>query len=174
MVASFQCERCFKGEYRLKGTRAWLPLKGQSKLTFKDDTGAEKDFQISVVDTLEAYMNNECATTYKSERVDLSLYLNVSKTDSIAVLLGPPSSICLVAEANKESYMSTCRFFNTESSTAMMAFSNYKVGNRTYADVRLFQANEGNDKAIDSIVLAKDHGIVAFKYNNQNFTLKVD
>ena len=172
LCTSTQCRKCFKGDMLLNGTRRWLPLKGKTELTFKDSLGIEKQFELKVLDTLQTYPNEDCFDTYRSERIEVILYLNFAKTDSIFVQLGPPSSICLHATSNRILYMSSCRFLNTAGNEYVMPLYNYKVGGRTYSEVRLFMANPGFDKSLDSIVIAKDYGIVGYKYDYKNYSLK--
>ncbi|HTM94099.1 MAG TPA: hypothetical protein VL095_16880 [Flavisolibacter sp.] len=169
---SFQCTKCQKGERLLEGTRPWLPLKGKTQLTFSDEAGVESIFKIKVVDTIQTYSNVECSAQYRSERIETVLYLNAAGTDSIFVQLGPPNSVCLHAASGDTLYMSTCRFFNAPASLAVVPLTNYDIAGRTYPDVRVFLANEGNNKSTDSIVLAKGFGIAAFKYKNRNYRLK--
>ncbi len=105
----------------------------------------------------------------RSERIEVSLYLNPAQTDSIWVQLGPPSSVSLHADSGDTLYMSTTRFFNQPANNVVIPILSYKAGGKTYEEVRLFKANEGNNKSTDSIVLAKGFGIVAFKYKNRNY-----
>ena len=170
LTTSFQCDKCHEGDFKLKGTRVWLPLKGQTQMTFIDELGSVLNFQIKVIDTLQTYNNNECSSQFRSESIVLTLYLNSTQTDSIWVQLGPPMSVSLHASSTDTLYMSSGRFFNSPPSNVVIPLSNYKVGGKLYNEVILFKANEGNNKSTDSIVLAKDFGVVAFKYKSRNYT----
>jgi hypothetical protein len=172
VVTAFQCEKCFEGTNLLKGTRPWLPLKGRTQLNFIDRNGTETNFKVRVIDTIQTYDNMECSSKYRVERIELSIYLNTAQTDSIWAQLGAPRDVCLHANSGDTLYMSTCRFINAPAIDVVKPFTNYQVGGRVYADVRLFLANEGNNKSTDSIVLARDFGVVAFKYKGNNYLLK--
>lgn len=172
IVSSFQCDKCIEKDRFIGEDRIWIPLEGFRQVPFLDEAGNEVKFDMNVTDTIGTFNNEDCSATFRSQSAELVLYLDVNRTDSISVLLGPASSICMLGTSGNILYMSTCRFLSTQTGRSMIHLEDYKVGARIYRHVRLFLANEGNDKSLDSVFLARSSGVVGFKYKNTNYVLK--
>jgi len=174
-LTSVQCEKCKKGDRKLDESRIWLPLKGKSELTFLDTSKQSKNFALHVIDTLQVYTDSMCNLMHKVEYIQVSLYLNTQKTDSIFIQLSPPSSLFVRASTDTSFNMAISGFL-TGYAGSHGNFQNrlydYNNGNRIYNEVLLINHAEGYSDSIDSLLLAKGAGIIGFNYLGQKYILK--
>jgi len=171
LTTSFQCQWCGTGTLEIGSSRSWLPLKGKTQLLLLDSTGAASTFRLRVVDTTETG-TNDCGDPYKYEYIHTSLYLNPGQTDSIHFSLASSGWLCMSAWSNGNPAITMCNVFGqTKEGTIAKKLSNYRVGNRTYAEAILLLSNPGYSNNIDSVVIANKAGIVGFRYGGVRYFL---
>ncbi len=157
---------------RLDDTKSWLPLKGRTQLSFLDNTGSVRTFNLRVVDTTETAFN-ECGNSYKYEYINATLYLNQSMTDSIHFSLGSGSWLCMRTMSNNSPNIAMCNVFGqTKQGVIAKRLSNYPVGTRTYQEVILLLHSPVYSDNIDSVFIANHVGIVGFKYSGNKYSLQ--
>ena len=172
LTTSCQCNNCGTGTLRLDGTKSWFPLKGQTQLSFIDNTGTATNFKLHVVDTTET-ATNDCGDPYKYEYITTSLYLNQSMTDSIHFSLASNGWLCMRATSGNNFNISMCDVFGqTKEGIIAKRLSNHSAGNKTYQEVILLLHNPGYSDNIDSVIIANNTGIVGFKYVNKKYALQ--
>lgn len=165
---------CPRGNLRLDGgSRNWLPLKGKTQLTFVDQFGTITNYTIHVVDTLQPYIKQpECSGNYSYEYINVDLYLNTTKTDSIHCAMISGSRLSLSAYSDKKPSMTYGNLLSQPGSTSLKTrFSTFSLGSRTYSDVLLATSMFANG-GIDSVYLAYNYGLIGFTYHNQKYVLK--
>ena len=171
VTSSFQCQKCATGIMRIGDTKSWLPLKGRTQLSFSDNSGSLAVFPLRVVDTTEAALN-DCGGLYQFEYINTTLYLNQPLTDSIHFSLASSGWLCVTAVSNNIPNVSMCNIFGqTKEGMVAKKLNNYSVGSKTYPEAILLLSSPAFSNNIDSIVIANNAGIVAFRYSNRRFFL---
>lgn len=174
-VALVGCAKCTRGDYHLDSSRRWLPLKGKTQLTFLNKTGQPQNFQMHVIDTLQSYTDSACGLLHKVEYIQVSLYLNTQKTDSIFIQLSPPSSLFIRASTGTNFNIGIGGFLNGYAGSHgnfKDRLYNFNNGNKTYNEVLLINHAEGSSDSIDSLLLANGTGIIGFNYFNEKYILQ--
>jgi hypothetical protein len=173
MIISFQCHKCKPANLYLDETRSWLPLKGQTQLTFLDDNGNPAIFKLHVVDTTEIAIDPDCGTPVSYQYITTSLYLNPTMTDSIFFSLSSGGWLCMRAMTGNIPNISMCNVFGqTKEAINAKKLSDYLVGTRRYHELILLLHNPSLANNIDSIFLANNVGIVGLKYLNNHYSLQ--
>lgn len=171
-LTSFQCNYCQKKPLLLGSTKSWFPLKGKTGLTFLDNAGYAHIFDMKVTDTTEI-RPDECGNSYQYQYINASLYLNADKTDSIYFNLTPSDYLCIQVISDSVYNVSLCDVFeNANHRSTANRMSNRTIGNNAYKDVILIVHNSGFPDNIDSIFIADNAGIVGFKYQEMNYSLR--
>ncbi len=175
ITATTCSSECPRGNLRLdSGSRNWLPLKGKTQLTFIDQLSRATNYTIKVVDTVQAYTKQiDCSGDYSYEYVNVDLYLNSPKTDSIHCAMLSGSSLSLRADCDKKPSMVYGNLLNPASATSSKKrFPKLLIGNRTYSDVILATSMYSNSSTVDSVYLAYNYGVVGFTYHDKKYFLK--
>lgn len=175
MLSATTCSNeCPRGNLRLdSGSRNWLPLKGKRQLTFVDQSGTAVNYAIYVVDTLQLYVKQpDCSGEYAYEYINVDLYLNTAKTDSIHCAMASGSWLSLWAVSSNKPSMTYGNLLGQPNSTSLKTrFSTLTLGNRSYSDVLLATSMISNG-GVDSVYIAYNYGLVGFSYQNQKYVLK--
>jgi len=172
MISAFQCNKCKTGTYRLDATKSWFPLKGRTQLLFVDTSGTATNFNIRVVDTLEA-VQNDCVTPYKIEYIETTLYLDSAKNDYIFFGLGIGGILTVRANSDNNTNISMYDVFGkAKQGINAQELSNFSVGNKIYNKAIIMFHLPGQPATIDSIIIANDAGIVGFKYSGKKYSLQ--
>lgn len=169
------CVKCRKGDLRLDYSRSWLPLKGKTQLTFLNEVGQPQNFQVHVIDTLQSYADSVCNLIHKVEYIQVSLYLNMQKTDSIFIQLASPSSLSIRAFTDTSFNIGIGGFLTGYAGSHgnfQDRLRNFNNGNKTYGEVLLIKHAEGYSDSIDSLFLANGTGIIGFNYLNKKYILQ--
>jgi hypothetical protein len=169
------CVKCRKGDLHLDDSRSWLPLKGKTQLTFLNATSQPQNFQVHVIDTLQSYADSVCNLLHKVEYIQVSLYLNTQKTDSIFIQLAPPSSLSIRAFTGTSFNIGIGGFLTGYAGSHgnfQDRLHNFNNGNKTYGEVLLIKHAEGSSDSIDSLFLANGAGIIGFNYFNKKYILQ--
>lgn len=175
MLSATTCSsECPRGNLRLdNGSRNWLPLKEKKQLTFVNQSGSAINYSIHVIDTLQPYVKQlDCSGEYAYEYINVDLYLNTAKTDSIHCTMASGSSLSLWAVSNNKPSMTYGNLLGQSNSTSLKTrFSTLTLGNRSYSDVLLATSMISNSE-VDSVYIAYNYGLVGFTYQNQKYVLK--
>lgn len=169
------CVKCRSGDLHLDNSRSWLPLKGKTQLTFLDEAGQSKNFQLHVIDTLQTYLDSSCNLSHRVEYIQVSLYLNIQKTDSIFMQLASPSSLSIRAFTDTSFNMGIggdLTGYGGSHGNFQDRLYNFNNGNKTYGEVLLIKHAEGYSDSIDSLFLANGTGVIGFKYFHKKYILQ--
>lgn len=170
-TSSFQCQQCKTGTALLGNSRSWLPLKGKTQLSFIDPSGNSVHFKLRVVDTLETLIN-DCNEPFSYEYINASLILNQTQTDSINFTLSAKDWMCAFAWSDSNISMSMCNVFGqAKEGVIARKLRNYTAGNNLYQEAIMLLGSAANSNKIDSVVIAKNAGIVAFSYAARKYVL---
>jgi len=171
-TTSFQCSKChMKGMY-IDESRSWLPQRGTSQLPFVDNAGNITNFTARGRDTT-VVNTTECGDTYNYEYITNVLYLNAARTDSIYFSLFNRGNLEGTASSNNTYCFSMFDIFGKarEGVQAKILF-NCTAGNKTYKQGVMVFRNEYFAGELDSVILANNAGIVAFKYYGKHYSLQ--
>lgn len=175
ITTSFQCEeKCEPSDLKLDSSKEWFPLKGKTQLSFLDESNILNNFQINVRDTVETSIASPCGATRIYESINIVLYPDTSNNNVVIIFrLNPPNlliasgySTVLPLFSNKDVFRSA-----NEGKVAKR-LNNYLVGNRSYPEVILLLENPKTLSPFDSIILAKNVGIVGFNHFAKKYTLQ--
>jgi len=156
----------------IDGSRSWLPQRGTSQLPFVDDAGNITNFIAQGIDTT-VVNTTECGDTYNYEYIKNVIYLNATHTDSIYFSLFNRANLEGTASSNNTYCFSMFDIFGKarEGVQAKNLFL-FTVGNRTYKQGILVFRNEYFAGQLDSVILANNAGVVAFKYYGKHYSLQ--
>lgn len=172
LTTSFQCGKCKNGDLHIGSSRSWFPLKGKTKLTFRDNSSNLTDFPLLVIDTTEISTNLDCNSIYKYDYIRTTLFLNSSLSDTISFSLSPGDWLCVHAMTGSNFNIAMCNVFGqTKEGIVAQKMSNKSIGLNTYKEVILLLPSQGYSSDIDSVYIANNYGIVGFNYFNQKYTL---
>ena len=174
ITSSFQCEeKCVPSELRLDSSKEWLPLKGQTQLPFLDKSNILNNFRINVRDTL-IHNVAPCGAIRIYENIDVILYPDTSNTTEIIIFrLNPPNLLKVSGFSNALSIFSNKDVFKTANEGQVAKkLNNYRVGSRSYPEVILLFQNPKTSSPFDSIILARNVGIVGFNHFSKKYTLQ--
>ena len=167
--SSLSCETCY--EYpntKLGDTRNWLPIQGRTSLQFVTDNGSIRSFPIIETDTIlkEPYCKKSGYYDYEYLRFEIILdsVLSSSRLEEIVVELKYENEMNINTYEDSLGGASWYRVFtNLGRYRGVTQISNFQLNNRIYSTGILFNTFK-NELVIDSIYLAKNFGIVGFKY----------
>jgi hypothetical protein len=154
---------------KLGENRNWLPIQGRTSLQFVTDNGSIRFFPISVTDTILKVSGCYSSTFNEHESLKVEMLLDsipsISKPEIISVILDYESEMTVTT---KQYTMDEQNFWfyslkNVRNYTGTTPLSNFQLKNRVYATGVLFSSRY-KDHVFDSIYLAKNFGIVGFKY----------
>jgi len=153
-------------------SRSWLPRRGTSQVPFVEDAGNITNFIARGVDTT-VVNTTDCSDTYNYEYIINALYLNTARTDSIYFSLFNKANLEGTASSNNTYCFSMFDIFgkSREGIQAKTLF-HFTVGNKTYEQGILVFRNEYFTGELDSVILANNAGIVAFKYYGKHYSLQ--
>lgn len=170
--SSFQCNKCVDiPDALIDNTRQWLPLKGKTELTFLKSSGLSKTFMLSVVDTIET--KTSCTgNSFKYESIGGKLSLDTLDKDFISFAIHPPNNLCIRCITDRSNEVNGCDIlskpiFNGTATT----LTNFRLRTNVYAEVILLKSSLLTP-IMDSVVVAKNFGIVGFKYNGESYSLQ--
>jgi len=170
--SSFQCNKCVDiPDALIDNSRQWLPLKGKTQLTFVNSNGLAKMFKLIVVDTIET--ETSCTNkTYKYESIRGRLVLDNLDKDFIAFAIHPPNNLCIQCMTDRSNEVNGCNILTKPvfNGTATN-LTNFKLRSSIYQEVILLKSSLANP-IMDSVVVAKNFGIVGFKYNGESYMLQ--
>jgi len=171
-TTSFQCSKCHVKDMYIDGSRSWLPQRGTLQLPFVDDAGNVINFIARGVDTT-VVNTTDCSDTYNYEYITNALYLNAARTDSIYFSLLNRGVLEGTASSNNTYCFSMFDIFGKarEGVQAKNLF-NCTAGNKTYKQGIMVFRNEYFAGELDSVILANNAGIVAFKYYGRHYSLQ--
>ena len=170
--SSFQCNKCVDiPDALIDNSRQWLPLKGKTQLTFVNSNGLAKMFKLIVVDTIET--ETSCTNKpYKYESIRGRLVLDTLDKDFIAFAIHPPNNLCIQCMTDRSNEVNGCNILTKPvfNGTATN-LTNFKLRSSIYQEVILLKSSLANP-IMDSVVVAKNFGIVGFKYNGESYMLQ--
>jgi hypothetical protein len=170
--SSFQCKKCVNfPDALIDNTRQWLPLKGKTQLTFFNSNGAAKTFKLLVVDTIE--IQTSCTgNTYKYESIGGKLLLDTLDKDIIYFAIHPPNNLCIQCNTDRSNEVGGCDIFSKPifNGTAYN-LNNFRLRTIIYPEVILLKSSVISP-IMDSVIIAKNYGIIGFKYNGENYSLQ--
>ena len=170
--SSFQCNKCVDiPDTFIDNSRQWLPLKGKTQLTFVNSNGLPKIFKILVVDTIET--QTSCTgKPCKYESIGGRLSLDTLEKDFIAFAIHPPNNLCIQSIKDSSNELGGCNILTKSifNGTATN-LTNFRLRSSIYSEVILLKSSLANP-IMDSVVVAKNFGIVGFKYNGDSYTLQ--
>ena len=170
--SSFQCNKCVDiPDAFIDNTRQWLPLKGKTQLTFLNSNGAAKIFKLLVVDTIE-FQTSCTGKSYKYESIGGKLSLDTLDKDFISFAIHPPNNLCIRCYTDRSNEVNGCEIFSKPifNGTAT-TLNNFRLRTNIYPEVVLLKSSV-IFPIMDSIIVAKNFGIVGFKYNGENYSLQ--
>ena len=170
--SSFQCNKCVDiPDALIDNSRQWLPLKGKTQLTFVNSNGLAKMFKLIVVDTIET--ETSCTNkSYKYESIRGRLVLDSLDKDFIAFAIHPPNNLCIQCMTDRSNEVTGCNILTKPvfNGTAIN-LTNFRLRSSIYQEVILLKSSLANP-IMDSVVVAKNFGIVGFKYNGESYMLQ--
>lgn len=135
ITGSFKCNECLTRHTTLDGSHSWLPVRGISCLVFTNESANTQVFSLRSADTT-FYYDNDCGGIYSQEKIEATLYLNSSRTDSLHFNLSGKAFLCVFAGSNGVASMAMCDVFRqADRGFNARRLSDYSVGGRTYRDV---------------------------------------
>ena len=171
VTTSFQCEKCRRDDLYLNHTKSWVPLRGTGQLAFVDYTGARTDFAVRGLDTT-VVNTTECGDTYNYQYIINTLYLNTAKTDSIVFRLFNKSHLEARGMSNGSYQFAMWDLLGkAKEGRQAKSFDLFIAGTKRYKDVILIFRNDYSTNTLDSVLIANNTGIVAFKYYGKSYTL---
>ena len=171
-TTSFSCVKCHMKDMYIDDSRSWLPQRRTSQLPFVDNAGNITNFTARGLDTI-VVNTTECGDTYNYEYIANVLYLNAARTDSIYFSLLNRGVLEGTASSNNTYCFSLFDIFGKarEGVQAKNLF-NCTAGNKTYKQGIMVFRNEYFAGELDSVILANNAGIVAFKYFGKHYSLQ--
>ena len=170
--SSFQCNKCVDiPDALIDNSRQWLPLKGKTQLTFVNSNGLAKMFKLIVVDTVKT--ETSCTNKpYKYESIRGRLVLDTLDKDFIAFAIHPPNNLCIQCMTDRSNEVNGCNILTKPvfNGTAIN-LTNFRLRSSIYQEVILLKSSLANP-IMDSVVVAKNFGIVGFKYNGESYMLQ--
>ena len=170
--SSFQCNKCVDiPDAFIDNTRQWLPLKGKTQLTFLNSNGAAKTFKLLVVDTIE--VKTSCTgNVFKYESIGGKLSLDTLDKDYISFAIHPPNNLCIRCITDRSNEVNGCDILSKPifNGTATI-LNNFRLRTNIYPEVILLKSSLASP-IMDSVVVAKNFGIVGFKYNGESYSLQ--
>ena len=170
--SSFQCNKCVDiPDALIDNSRQWLPFKGKTQLTFINSNGLTKVFKLIVVDTIETEMS--CTNKpYKYESIRGRLVLDSLDKDFIAFAIHPPNNLCIQCMTDRSNEVNGCNILTKPvfNGTAIN-LTNFRLRSSIYQEVILLKSSLANP-IMDSVVVAKNFGIVGFKYNGESYMIQ--
>ncbi|TAG30045.1 MAG: hypothetical protein EAZ35_08715 [Sphingobacteriia bacterium] len=169
---SFQCNKCVDiPDTLIDNSRQWLPLKGKTQLIFINSNRLAKMFKLLVVDTIET--QTSCTgKPYKYESIFGRLSLDTLGKDFIAFAIHPPNNLCIQCITDRSNEVNGCNILTKSvfNGTATN-LTNFRLRSSVYSEVILLKSSLANP-IMDSVVIAKNFGIVGFRYNGDSFILQ--
>lgn len=170
--SSFQCNKCVDiPDSLIDNSRQWLPLKGKTQLTFVNSNGLAKIFKLFVVDTIQT--QTSCTgKPYKYESIAGRLSLDTLEKDFIAFAIHPTNNLCIQCITDRSNEVNGCNILTKPvfNGTATN-LTNFRLRLNLYPEVILLKSSLANP-IMDSVVVAKNFGIVGFKYNGDSYVLQ--
>lgn len=170
--SSFQCNKCVDiPDALIDNSRQWLPLKGKTQLTFINSNGLAKVFKLIVVDTVKT--ETSCTNKpYKYESIRGRLVLDTLDKDFIAFAIHPPNNLCIQCMTDRSNEVNGCNILTKPvfNGTAIN-LTNFRLRSSIYQEVILLKSSLANP-IMDSVVVAKNFGIVGFKYNGESYMIQ--
>ena len=154
---------------KLGENRNWLPIQGRTSSQFVTDNGSIRSFPISVNDTILKVSSCYSSTFNEHESLKVEMLLDsipsISKPEIISVQLDFENQMTVTTKQytmDEQNYWlySLKNVGNYQGTTPL---SNFQLKNRIYPTGVLLSSRY-KDHVIDSIYLAKNFGIVGFKY----------
>lgn len=181
-ISSFKCKECADiPSTQLDDSRNWFPLKGKTVLNYVTDNGTPRQFPALVIDTTIQFnlCNNGLGSSFSEESIRVQLFLDSitgtpGNTQFITSELSRVNELNVVATTTSPAVPHD-RWNNIFSRAGndqnIIPLNNYRLNNTTYPQVILLKSANLNP-LIDSIFLAKNHGIVGFKYKGVKYALQ--
>lgn len=170
--SSFQCNKCVDiPDTLIDNTRQWLPLKGKTQLTFLNSNGVAKIFKLIVFDTIQ--VQTSCTgKAFKYESISGRLSLDGLDKDFIAFAIHPPNNLCIQCYTDRSNEVRGCEIFSKPifNGTAT-TLTNFRLRANIYPEVVLLKSSVISP-IMDSIIVARNFGIVGFKYSGENYSLQ--
>ena len=172
--SSILCEKfeCYeRTNTKLGENRNWLPMQGRTSLQFVTDNGSIRSFPISVTDTILKESNCYASTFFEHELLKVEITLDSipssSKPENISVKLDYENDMAVTTTQytmNEQNYWfySLKNVVNYQGTTPL---SNFQLKNRIYP-TGILHSSRYKNHVFDSIYLAKNFGIVGFKYKS--------
>ena len=171
ITSALSCQRCDQ-DYLIKESRSWLPYKGINSKEFVDKNSEIKLVPLRAVDTVE-WKSNECNLEDSIGHIDVSLYLDDEKSDSIYLNMDYSGYIFLNAVSDGGSSIRQDGLLKSSvKNSVAKKLSGIHLGNHIYEEVILCTHNQAGPNNIDSVFLANGFGLVGFKYHDIKFVLK--
>jgi hypothetical protein len=170
--SSFQCNKCVDiPDALIDNSRQWLPFKGKTQLTFINSNGLAKMFKLIVVDTVE--IETSCTNkSYKYESIRGRLVLDTLDKDFIAFAIHPPNNLCIQCMTDRSNEVNGCNILTKPVfNGTTINLTNFRLRSSIYQEVILLKSSLANP-IMDSVVVAKNFGIVGFKYNGESYMLQ--
>lgn len=173
LFSSFQCEKCVETPMtQLGDNRNWLPLIGRTSLQFISDNGSIRTFPIKVTDTVMRERYQLCEhNNYESLIVSMTLDStpNNAQPETLLVELKFHNKLSLKKYPGNNDPINT-DFWLDVLYLDLHTINNFQLNNNIYS-TGIFLTKHVPQSPIDSIYIAKYHGIVGFKYKGVRYYL---
>lgn len=168
-----QCPKCIKGDLKVDtDAKNWIPYMGKDSVSFITSNGSITKYMCTYGDSTRSFYNYNCGDYYNADSVGASLEISVPDSLFILLYLSSPNQLCLGARTRDSAFVSTCRMIDGPVSPTRTSYQSLVLNNITYTDVRLANTYPGLGGRVDSIYIAKNYGVISFKYNNTKYYLK--
>jgi hypothetical protein len=154
---------------KLGETRNWLPMQGRTSLQFVTDNGSIRSFPISVTDTILKVSSCYSSTFNEHESLKVEMLLDsipsISKPEIISVQLDFENEMTVTTKQYTMDEQNYWRYSlkSVGNYLGTTPLSNFQLKTRVYPTGVLFSSRY-KDHVIDSVYLAKNFGIVGFKF----------
>ena len=128
-------------------------------------------YKLIVVDTVKT--ETSCTNKpYKYESIRGRLVLDTLDKDFIAFAIHPPNNLCIQCMTDRSNEVNGCNILTKPvfNGTAIN-LTNFRLRSSIYQEVILLKSSLANP-IMDSVVVAKNFGIVGFKYNGESYMIQ--
>jgi hypothetical protein len=171
--SSILCEKfeCYgRPNTKLGENRNWLPMQGRTSLQFVTDNGSIRSFPINETDTILRVSSCYNSSFNDHESLQVEMFLDtipsLAKPEIISVKLDYENEMTVTTKQYTTMDEQNYWFYslkNVGNYQGATPLSNFQLKNRIYPTGVLLSSRY-KDHVIDSIYLAKNFGVVGFKY----------
>jgi hypothetical protein len=172
MFSAMQCRKeCNSGSIMLNDSKSWLPVPGTTTPIFQKDNGENDTLLLKAEDTLSMYGSvYEYSPDCMIDQRIMFLYLNANQEDYIYFKLSDVDKLFLTSKVNGTTPILHNDVMSLIKEQHYVTYSTKTtIGSHNYNEVLLIKAKTST--TLDSIYLARNVGVVGFKYKQVHYTL---